>query len=174
MSVAERHARMRPVSTGLPCPLSSKFQGHASRHAEGGALALIHKERCVLPMLEHSLVARTPVPLPRRLLRGVHHTPQQLAADARARPPCFGTCLPCPPSPNFQSRLEQTFTCWEPGARGPPAATRLLLCGAHHAPQQPVAEACALVPLFLRIMFLRVMLLQTIFSPPHAADSGRQ
>ena len=51
------------------------------------------------------LGARTPAPLPRRLLRGGHHTPQQRAAEARARAPRFGTCLPCPPSPNFQSRF---------------------------------------------------------------------
>ena len=101
------------------------------------------------------LGARTPPPLLRRLLRSGHHTPQQRAAEARARAPRFGTCLPCPLSPKFQSRLEQTFTCWEPGARGPPSATRLLLCGAHHATQQPVAEACALVPLFLWVMLLQ-------------------
>ena len=42
------------------------------------------------------LGARTPAPLLRRLLRSGHHTPQQRAAEARARAPRFGTCLPCP------------------------------------------------------------------------------
>ena len=46
MRVAEGHARMRPVSTGLPCPPSSKFQRQASRHAEGGALACGRRPLC--------------------------------------------------------------------------------------------------------------------------------
>ena len=67
MRVAEGHARMRPVSTGLPCPPSSKFQRQASRHAEGGALArgrrpLCFAGCCAVDTIPRSSVPQKPVP----------------------------------------------------------------------------------------------------------------
>ena len=139
MRVAEGHARMRPVSTGLPCPPSSKFQ--RGRQADSQREAPWRADAG--PFASPAAAQWTPYP----------------AAACRRSPcpraPFWNLFALSSLSPKFQSRREQTFTCWEPGARGPPSATRLLLCGAHHATQQPVAEACALVPLFLWVMLLQ-------------------
>ena len=130
---------MRPVSTGLPCPPSSKFQ--RGRQADSQREAPWRADAGPFASLAAAQWASYPAAACRR--------------SPCPRAPFWNLFALSSLSPKFQSRREQTFTCWEPGARGPPSATRLLLCGAHHATQQPVAEACALVPLFLWVMLLQ-------------------
>ena len=68
MRVAEGHARMRPVSTGLPCPPSSKFQrGRQADSQREAALArgrrpLCHVGCCAVGSIPRSSVPQKPVP----------------------------------------------------------------------------------------------------------------